>query len=161
MATPILIRDLGLKSYGKYNKRMGLYECPRCQKHFETRVNAVKSGNTTTCGCLFVDIPPRTKHGGKHTRIYVTWMGMHHRCNSGPHTRHYRWYSGISVCEEWREFAPFREWAFSHGYENHLVLDRIDSTGNYSPENCRFITQSENAKLAMKKRYGKPDQPRV
>ena len=51
---------------------------------------------------------------------------------------------GISVCPEWRYLAPFREWALSHGYRKGLQLDRIDSSKGYAPDNCRFVTRSEN-----------------
>lgn len=51
---------------------------------------------------------------------------------------------GIKVCEEWqKDFIPFREWALSHGYQNNLTLDRINVNGNYTPDNCRWITQVE------------------
>lgn len=48
------------------------------------------------------------------------------------------------LCEEWqKDFIPFREWALSHGYQNNLTLDRINVNGNYTPDNCRWITQVE------------------
>lgn len=31
----------------------------------------------------------------------------------------------------------------SHGYQNNLTLDRINVNGNYTPDNCRWITQVE------------------
>lgn len=46
-----LIEDLGLRPSGDQgrNRRLGLYECPICHKHFECRVDTVKSGYTTKC----------------------------------------------------------------------------------------------------------------
>lgn len=49
-----LIEDLGLQYYtknSKYRTRMGLFECPRCYKHFRTSVTSVRTKNTTSCGC--------------------------------------------------------------------------------------------------------------
>ena len=51
---------------------------------------------------------------------------------------------GITVCEEWRTFKNFYEWAISHGWNYGLQLDRINNDGNYCPENCRFVTSEIN-----------------
>ena len=54
---------------------------------------------------------------------------------------------GIKVCEEWqgeKGIENFIEWALSHGYNSSLCIDRIDTYGDYCPENCRFITTKEN-----------------
>lgn len=56
----------------------------------------------------------------------------------------YKWYGakGIVVCEEWKHnFDAFYNWSMSHGYKKGLTIDRIDSTGNYEPDNCRWTTQ--------------------
>jgi hypothetical protein len=70
---------------------------------------------------------------------------MHNRCTR-PYVKGYKNYGGrgIRVCAEWHDFATFRDWALSHGYKDGLTIDRIDSNGNYEPDNCRWITLSEN-----------------
>lgn len=53
---------------------------------------------------------------------------------------------GISVCEEWQGengFENFKKWSFENGFSVELVIDRIDTYGNYCPENCRWVTQLE------------------
>lgn len=40
----------------------------------------------------------------------------------------------------------FEEWALSNGYADHLTIDRIDSSKDYCPENCRWVTLQNNAK---------------
>lgn len=68
---------------------------------------------------------------------------MRRRCTEEDKTGCY-FNRGIKVCEEWqKDFIPFREWALSHGYQNNLTLDRINVNGNYTPDNCRWITQVE------------------
>lgn len=54
---------------------------------------------------------------------------------------------GIRICREWaNEYLVFKKWALSHGYEDDLTIDRIDSSGGYSPENCQWLSNSENVK---------------
>ena len=51
---------------------------------------------------------------------------------------------GIAVCDEWRNsYLAFKEWAMSHGYDDTLTIDRIDSNGNYEPNNCQWAGQSK------------------
>lgn len=89
------------------------------------------------------------KHGGAKTRLYGVWRSMRERCYKS-YCKEYKWYGakGISVCNEWNnDFAAFRTWAIENGYHEGLTLDRIDSKGNYCPENCRWvdwITQQNN-----------------
>ena len=97
------------------------------------------------------------KHGGTGTRLYRVWAHMRERCES-ENGYHARWYhnKGIKVCDEWNDFDKFRSWAFANGYKDpknddvfkdYMSIDRIDPTKGYAPENCRWITVSENSKL--------------
>lgn len=94
--------------------------------------------------------PCEKTHGMSKTRLYNTWKNMKGRCyrESSTHWVHYGG-RGISVCESWHNFEPFRDWAFSAGYTEHLTLDRIDVNGNYEPGNCRWIESSENTSRMM------------
>lgn len=68
---------------------------------------------------------------------------------------------GITICAEWAEYAPFREWALAAGYQDiqgvsrgdRMSIDRIDPSKGYSPGNCRWLTGRENSRLmAVSKR---------
>ena len=76
---------------------------------------------------------------------------MRQRCNN-PNKESYGYYGGkgVSVCDEWNDYKTFKDWAINHGYEDALTLDRIDPNGNYCPQNCRWITKSENTARANK-----------
>ena len=77
-----------------------------------------------------------------HTRIYRIWDGMVGRC-CRPTAGAYPKYGakGITVCREWRDdFRAFYQWAIANGYKDGLSLDRIESSGNYEPSNCRWMT---------------------
>ena len=82
------------------------------------------------------------------TRLYRVWDNMRTRCTCPSKGKDYELYyggKGIRVCESWMaSFAAFQEWAMEHGYDDYKVLDRIDSNGDYCPQNCRFVTITEN-----------------
>lgn len=75
---------------------------------------------------------------------------MNDRCHR-PKAHNYKWYGakGIYVCDEWRGrggFLAFKAWALETGYSPDVQLDRIDSNGPYSPDNCQWLTPRENIK---------------
>lgn len=86
-------------------------------------------------------------------RLHGIWSNMKYRCygkRNAPMTeRHYK-SKGISVCDEWIDnWAAFYDWAVTHGYEDDLTIDRIDPNGDYCPENCQWVTRSENSSRAQ------------
>lgn len=89
------------------------------------------------------DIP-----SAKSDKLYCRWLGMMDRCHN-PNSKVNSVYKkrGISVADEWQGldgFFRFREWSIANGYADDLVIDRIDGFGNYSPDNCRWVTKKQN-----------------
>lgn len=84
-----------------------------------------------------------------HKRLKSIYNNMISRCHNEK-SKDYKYYGekGVKVCETWRKsFACFCIWALTNGYEESLTLDRIDSTKNYEPSNCRWVSwnvQSRN-----------------
>lgn len=114
-------------------------------------------GYTTSCGCYRYEIQKSTnlKHGDKanhkRARLYNIWASMKERClcetcNAFP----YYGGRGITVCDEWKEYEAFRNWALSNGYDENAphgncTLDRINNDLGYFPSNCRWVSMKEQA----------------
>jgi hypothetical protein len=111
----------------------------------------MRSGHVQSCGCLLTEATIRrnTTHGSARTRLYECWKDMHKRCRHHPH------YVGrVHVDPVWASYPPFKAWALAHDYRPDLTLDRKDTLGHYSPDNCRWATRKQQA---QNKYYGQSD----
>ena len=106
-----------------------------CKEHVIKQDNLYISGHNIS----------NLKHGLQNTRLYHIWESMKQRCLNSNNKR-YKDYGGrgITICDEWLEFIPFRDWSLSNGYADNLTIDRINNNGNYEPSNCRFLSKKEN-----------------
>jgi hypothetical protein len=108
--------------------------CPICNNRFE-KCNAHRKYCSKAC----LDIS---------CQLYSVWSNMIRRCNNPSHRRYKRYGGrGITVCDEWlNNFDAFMKWAIVAGYTSGLTIDRRENNSNYSPENCRFVTQQQNCR---------------
>lgn len=133
-----------------------------CGSFIKVLGTSLRSGGTRSCGCLNKDSAKSRffKHGDSpacksskspNNQLYHRWLEIKKRC-SNPNVINYVYYGGkgISVCSEWLDYINFKNWALLNGYEQRLTIDRIDNSGNYEPDNCRWITRAENASRARR-----------
>jgi hypothetical protein len=110
----------------------------------------LRNGDAVSCGCYVRTM--RKTHGrktskeGTRDRTYTTFTSMKGRvlnpnnpayCNYGKR--------GIKICDEWMEGGFLRFLADMGERPLGTSLDRIDTDGDYCPENCKWSTPIEQA----------------
>lgn len=143
-----IIEDLGLSDSldCKKRRRFCIAECKKCGNHFKANASILPHQNA--CSCTH-NLP---KDILENKRLLQIRLAMIARCYH-THVDNYPRYggSGITICDEWlNDSYAFCRWALANGYENHLTIDRIDSKANYCPENCRWVTITEQARNTKK-----------
>lgn len=140
---------------GKHNKHYWGCECSCGSMCIPLNTSRLTGNNPTlSCGCirkekLKVNRKDPTKHGLHRHKLYQVHASMLQRCKN-PNSCRWKYYGGkgVKVCDEWKDFMTFYSWAISSGYKEGLSIDRVDSEGDYEPNNCRWITLQENTRRA-------------
>lgn len=138
-----------LKVVGQFHKDgRKLFKCLcECGNTVYTQKYYLASGRQISCGCVRKTNRKHPTHCGSKSRLYKCWQGMKQRCGY-ENANEYERYGGrgIKVCDEWkRNFESFKDWAITNGYCDGLTIDRIDTDGDYTPDNCRWVSYKVQA----------------
>jgi len=139
-------RLVAIKKANNAGRTMWVCKCD-CGNEVIVRGTHLTQGKILSCKCYRNNLNSErlTTHGKSKTRIYRIWRDMINRC-------HYEFYPernlyggrGIIVCDRWRfSFENFLEDMGDPA--SNLSIDRIDSNGNYEPNNCKWSTPKEQA----------------
>lgn len=125
--------------------RRAMFKC-KCGAKFECDITSIKSGNTSSCGCIkrMRIRKLNYSHGYKHHPLYGRWKNIKSRCYN-KNVNGYKNYGGrgITVSDEFRHDAKaFIDYAMS--LDNALVkgytIDRINNDLGYSRGNLRWAS---------------------
>jgi hypothetical protein len=111
-----------------------------CGKRATIVSYSLRHGMSKSCGCI-----KNIKVNISEDPLYRRWENIKARCNN-PKATGYKNYGGkgIRICKRWlKSFKNFYE-DMGKDYKDGLQVDRIDNEGDYSPENCRWVTRTQN-----------------
>lgn len=159
----VVIREVSLLNKKGYHRRALQCKCD-CGATTTVRLENFRR-KSNSCGCLNLEVlKKRAIHGynrkGVRNRTYSTWASMLSRCTN-KHLKCYHRYGGrgISFSERWARFENFL--ADMGERPTGRELDRIDNNKDYTKENCRWVTRSQNCRNKSNNRrlyYGGKEQ---
>jgi hypothetical protein len=102
------------------------------------------------------NIALKENKGERYNKLITLYGSMKTRCNN-PNNKDYKNYGGrgIKIDESFDTLDKFVAWAISVNFEcgKGLTIDRKNNDGNYSSDNCRFVTRADNNRNQRKTKF--------
>lgn len=117
-------------------------------------IYSIASGKTQSCGCFHKEqLANRNRsHNMCGTGTYRTLNVMKSRCTNKNFPKYESYGArGIRICDKWMTFEGFLEDMGER--PKGMTIDRLDVDGDYCKENCRWATNSQQARNKTNTRY--------
>lgn len=81
----------------------------------------------------------------KRQKMHSIWEGIKKRCLQRG-CKGFKNYGGrgVTICDEWKKFENFYK-DMEETFLPNLTIDRLDGSGNYCKNNCRWATMKEQS----------------